>query len=94
MIFLIDKAEGRKEVTVYESLDRLSSVVEWPDIFEALSLVIDQEGTSYAWDNSKKSEYGTVYGYTFEVNGSIPELAEQCYRQYLALGKPTEFGLS
>ena len=56
MIFLIDIVDSEHQVIVYESIPDLIQRVEWQDIFEGKSIIIDENGTEYEWDSTKRDE--------------------------------------
>ena len=78
MIFLIDKVDSEHQVIVYENITDLTRRVEWQDIFEGKSIIIDENGTEYEWDSSKKNEVGTVHDYTLIPTSRISELVTEC----------------
>lgn len=81
MIFLIDKIDSEHQVIVYDSITDLTQRVEWQDIFEGKSVIIDENGTEYEWDSSKKNEIGTVYDYTLIPTTRISELVTECLKR-------------
>jgi hypothetical protein len=93
MVFLIDAVDAVNEVVVYESLEDITSRIEWQDVAEGGSTILDEQGRTYGWDNSKVGEYGTTYGYTLMMRDVDYSLRDQCIREYEALGKPAEFTL-
>jgi len=78
MIFLIDKIDSEHQVIVYENITDLTKRVEWQDVFEGKSIIIDKNGTEYEWDSSKKNEIGTVYEYTMIPTTRVSELITEC----------------
>lgn len=92
MIFLIDH-NTKQNVSVYDNLTQLSQMVEWQDILDISIIILDEEGRTYAWDDSKKSEYGTVYNYTFKVTGTNQDLLQRCKLTFEKLGRTDEFEL-
>jgi len=81
MIFLIDKVDSEHQVIVYDSIPDLTQRVEWQDIFEGKSVIIDENGTEYEWDSSKKNEIGTVHDYTLIPTARISELITECLKR-------------
>ncbi|GMN08669.1 hypothetical protein MTsPCn5_40620 [Croceitalea sp. MTPC5] len=81
MIFLIDKVDSEHQVIVYNNITDLTKRVEWQDIFEGKSVIIDENGTEYEWDSSKKNEIGTVYDYTLIPTARISELVTECLKR-------------
>ena len=81
MIFLIDKIDSEHQVIVYDSITDLTQRVEWQDIFEGKSVIIDENGTEYEWDSSKKNEIGTIYDYTLIPTIRISELVTECLKR-------------
>jgi len=81
MIFLIDIADSEHQVIVYENIPDLIHRVEWQDIFEGKSIIIDENGTEYEWDSTKKEEIGTVYDYTIIPTSRISELISECLKR-------------
>lgn len=92
MIFLVD-FEGTPEVLVYTSLDDLIHRVEWQDIFEGKSYIIDELGNLYKWDDKQVKEFGTVHDYTLIPSGANIELAQLCKQTYESLDRPVEFSI-
>ena len=88
MIFLIDIVDSEHQVIVYKSINDLTKRVEWQDVFEGKSIIIDENGTEYEWDSSKKDEIGTVYDYTLIPTSRISELITECL-QTAAEKRPT-----
>ncbi len=80
MIFLIDKVDFEHQVIVYKSITDLTQRVEWQDVFEGKSIIIDKNGTEYEWDSSKKNEIGTVYNYTLIRTSKVSELIDECLK--------------
>jgi hypothetical protein len=91
MIFLIDEIETKYEVIIYENIKDLTSRVEWQDIFEGKSIIIDQNGTEYEWDASKKEEIGIVYDYTMRRTSRQSDLLEKCLNVLKSDKNLTEF---
>ncbi|MGV3609876.1 MAG: hypothetical protein ACO1N0_02935 [Fluviicola sp.] len=91
MIFSIDNYSDPKEIVVYDSIDQLISMVEWQDILDEGVINIDSEGKVYEWDNNRKSENATIYGYSMKVVRTDIDLANKCLRTYERLNRPTEF---
>jgi hypothetical protein len=60
MIFLTDniRKENRIEFIVYDSLEDLSQRVDWHDILDSASTILDEEGKIYSWDDTKEEEVG------------------------------------
>ena len=81
MIFLIDKVDSEHQVIVYESITDLTQRVEWQDIFEGKSVIIDENGTEYEWDTLKKNEIGTVHDYTLIPTARISKLITECLKK-------------
>ena len=81
MIFLIDKVDSEHQVIVYESIADLTQRVEWQDIFEGKSIIIDKNGTEYEWDSSQKNEIGTVHDYTIIPTLRVSELISECLKK-------------
>jgi len=78
MIFLIDILDSKHQVKVYESIADLTQRVEWQDIFEGKSIIIDNNGIEYEWDSSKKNEIGSVYNYSLIPTSRVSELITEC----------------
>lgn len=78
MIFLITHLGSEHQVIVYESIGDLTRRVEWQDIVEGKSIIIDEDGMEYEWDSSRKNEIGTVYGYTLILTSRVSELITPC----------------
>ncbi len=78
MIFLIDQVDSEYQVTVYDSISDLTRRVEWQDIVEDNSIIIDENGTVYEWDSSRKDEFGTVHEYTLIQTLRVSELITPC----------------
>lgn len=81
MIFLIDKIDNKHEVIVYESITDLTSRIDWQDIFEGKSIIIDQNGFEYEWNSSKKHEISTVNHYTLIRTSRISSLVSECLKK-------------
>tara|TARA_Y100001933_G_C18626123_1_gene408384 strand:- start:203 stop:484 length:282 start_codon:yes stop_codon:yes gene_type:complete len=81
MIFLIDIVDNEHQVIVYESITDLTKRVEWQDIFEGKSIIIDKNGTEYEWDSSKKDEIGIVYDYTLTPTSRVSKLITECLKR-------------
>ncbi|WP_430817546.1 hypothetical protein [Carboxylicivirga sp. RSCT41] len=65
--------------------------VEWQDIFEGESIIIDDYGTEYEWDSSKKDEIGTVHAYTLIPTSRVSELITECLKRVGAAQNIREF---
>jgi hemin uptake protein HemP len=78
MIFLIDIVDSEHQVIVYEDIPDLIRRVEWQDIFEGKSIIIDEKGIEYEWDSTQKNEIGTVHNYTIIPTSRVSELITQC----------------
>ena len=78
MIFLIDIVDSKHQVKVYESIADLTQRVEWQEIFEGKSIIIDNNGIEYEWDSSKKNEIGSVYNYSLIPTSRVSELITEC----------------
>lgn len=78
MIFLIDQVGSEHLVTVYESIGDLVRRVEWQDIVEYNSIIIDVDGIEYEWDSSQKNEIGTVYEYSLIRTSRVSALITPC----------------
>ncbi len=81
MIFLIDIVDSEHQVIVYEDIPDLIQRVEWQDIFEGNSIIIDENGTEYEWDSSQKNEIGTVHDYTIIPTLRVSELITECLKR-------------
>ncbi|UZR98707.1 hypothetical protein [Chondrinema litorale] len=81
MIFLIDKVDSEYQVIVYKGIFDLTHSIEWQDIFEGKSLIIDEHGVGYEWDSSKSDEIGIVYDYTMISTLRISDLITQCLKK-------------
>jgi hypothetical protein len=81
MIFLIDKVKSEYQVLIYKSLYDLTTSVEWQDIYESKSLILDENGVEYEWDSSKKNEYGTIYEYTLISTFRTSVLISECLKR-------------
>lgn len=81
MIFLIEKVDSEHQVIVYENIIDLTQRVEWQDVFEGKSIIIDEKGTEYEWDSSKKNEIGTVHDYTLIHTSRVSELITKCLKR-------------
>ena len=66
-------------------------MIEWQDILDKGVTNIDSEGNIYEWDDSKKSEYATIYGYSMKAIKSNIDLANKCVETYERLNRPTDF---
>lgn len=93
MIFSIDNYSVPKEIVVYDTIDQLTNMVEWQDILDKAVTNIDSEGNIYEWDDTKKSEHATIYGYSMKVVGTNIDLANKCLQTYERFNKPAEFYL-
>jgi hypothetical protein len=91
MIFLIDKIGKALDILVYESISDLTSRVEWQDIFEGTSTIIDESGFIFKLEPSKKGEVGLVYNYNMIQTDRKSKLIEICLEEYNLKGKPSEF---
>jgi hypothetical protein len=91
MVFIVYKLDSQFVVDAYSSLTEVSDSIEWQDILNDELTILDEEGSTYAWDNSKKDEYATIYGYTLHKIGSNKELAEKCKLTYGNEGHPDQF---
>lgn len=91
MIFCIDNYKKPKEVLVYESIEQLVDMVEWQDISDKGVTNIGSDGLIYEWDDTKRGEYATIYGYSMKVVGTNVDLANNCIQTYERLNKPSEF---
>ena len=91
MIFLIDKMKTEFEVLVYKSTKDLSNRIDWQDVFEGKSIIIDELGNEYEWDKSKKEEIGTVFNYTLIRNNRISNLTNMCITEFQRSENKTEF---
>ncbi|GAA0733928.1 hypothetical protein GCM10009430_48520 [Aquimarina litoralis] len=80
MIFLIDKVDSEHQVIVYKNITDLTQRVEWQDLFEGKSIIINENGTEYEWDSSKKNEIGTVYNYTLIPTSRVSKLIDECLK--------------
>lgn len=47
LIFLIDKANSEHQVIVYKNIYDLILRLEWQEIFEGKSIIIDEKGMEY-----------------------------------------------
>ncbi|MCR8668044.1 hypothetical protein NO995_10150 [Aestuariibaculum sp. M13] len=81
MIFLIDIVDSEHQVTVYKSITDVTQRIEWQDIFEGKSIILDENGTEYEWDSSKRNEIGTIYNYTLVPTSRISELITECLKR-------------
>ncbi|MEL0456670.1 hypothetical protein WJN01_10550 [Flavobacteriaceae bacterium SZ-1-7] len=93
MIFLIDKVNSEHQVVVYENIVDLTGRVEWQDLFEGNSIIIDENGTEYEWDSSKKNEIGTVYDYTLIPTKRVSVLITECLKRVNTNQDIREFNL-
>ena len=94
MIFLINKVDSEYQVIVYEDIDHLIYSIEWQDIFEGKSLIIDENGVEYEWDSTKKDEIGTVYGYTIISTPRVSGLITECLKRVNADKDICEFNFT
>jgi hemin uptake protein HemP len=78
MIFLIYIVDSEHQVIVYENIPDLIQRVEWQDIFEGKSIIIDKNGIEYEWDSTQKNEIGTVHDYTIIPTSRVSELITRC----------------
>lgn len=81
MIFLIDIVDSEHQVIVYKDIPDLIQRVEWQDLFEGKSIIIDENGTKYKWDSSQKSEIGTIHNYTIIPTLRVSELITECLKR-------------
>ena len=95
MIFLTDniKKENGIEFIVYDSLEDLSRRVDWQDILDPCSTILDEDGKIYEWDDTKAEEIGTVFDYSFQAVRMDLDLAKRCKAKFLELGQPGCFDL-
>lgn len=91
MIFLIDKMPTTYQVVVYDNIADLASRVEWQDIYEGKSIIIDESGYEYEWDVTQENEIGTLYNYTLVRTTRISVLISKCLEMVQSLGNRTEF---
>jgi hypothetical protein len=93
MIFLTEKIRKRDriEVFVYDSLEDLVQRVDWQDILDNSLRILDEDGNLYVWDESKRTEVGTVFDYSFKTNGTDFELVKKCKDKFNQLGQPDSF---
>lgn len=82
MIFLIDRVDAEHQVIVFENIADLTQRVEWQDVFEGKSIIIDEDGTEYEWDSSQKNEIGTIYDYTIIRTSRVSGLINQCLERH------------
>jgi len=78
MIFLIDELVSKYEVRRYKCIIDLTSRIEWQDIFEGNSIIIDINGLEYEWDINKKDEIGSTYHYTMRKTNRKSSLILKC----------------
>ena len=78
MIFLIYIVDSEHQVIVYENIPDLIQRVEWQDIFEGKSIIIDKNGIEYEWDSTQKNEIGTVHDYTIIPTSRVSDLITRC----------------
>ena len=64
MFYLIDELEDEIQVTTHHSLESISKGIDWQDIYEGKTKIVDETGMMYKWDSSKEDEIGTVFGYS------------------------------
>ena len=81
MIFLIDIVDSEHQVIVYENIPDVIQRVEWQDIFEGKSIIIDGNGIEYEWDSSQQNEIGTVHDYTLMPTNSVSSLIDECLKR-------------
>ncbi len=74
MIFLIDIINSEHQVIVYENIPDLIQRVEWQDIFEGKSIIIDENGTEYEWDSLQKSQIEKIHDYTLIPTNRVSSL--------------------
>jgi len=91
MIFLIDIVDSEHQVIVYENIPDLIQRVEWQDIFEGKSIIIDEKGTEYEWDSTKRDEIGTVHDYTIIPTSRVSEFITECLKRVKAEQNICEF---
>ncbi len=91
MIFLIDIVNSEHQVIVYENIPDLIERVEWQDIFEGKSIIMDEKGTEYEWDSSRKNEIGTVHNYTLISTARVSELITECLKRVNTYQNISEF---
>jgi len=53
--------------------------------------ILDEEGNLYVWDDSKRNEAGSVFGYSFKTNGTDFEIVKICKEKFNQLGQPDSF---
>ncbi len=68
-------------------------MVEWQDVLDTGLVIIDSDGNTYVWDDTKDPEIGATYGYSMKVVGTNIKLAIKCKQTYERLHGPTEFFL-
>ncbi|NVK29121.1 MAG: hypothetical protein HWE14_13800 [Flavobacteriia bacterium] len=56
--------------------------MEWQDVFEGKSIIVDLEGNKYKWDDSKSEEYATVYDYTLIKTGDKLDFIDRLKNEY------------
>lgn len=91
MIFLITIVNSKNQVIVYESISDLTQKVEWQDIFEGKSIIIDENGIEYQWDSTKTDEIGTVYDYTMIPTSRVSKYIAECLKRVKAEKSICEF---
>ena len=91
MIFSIDNNSDPKEIVVYDTINQLTNMVEWQDILDKGVTNIDSDGNVYEWDDKKKIEHATIYGYSMKVVRTNIDLANKCIQTYERLNRPSEF---
>lgn len=78
MIFLINEIETHYEVIVYDNIKDLTSRVEWQDVYEGKSTIIDQDGFEHEWDDTLNNEIGTIHDYTMRRTSKKSHLIVKC----------------
>ncbi|WP_130736349.1 hypothetical protein [Flavobacterium sp. J27] len=91
MFFLIDTIDKVCHVLVYQSLIDLTQRIEWQDVFEGQSIIIDENGIEYEWDSSKKEEVGIVYNYTLIPTDRTSKLLRECLNELHTSRNKQEF---
>ena len=82
MIFLIHEVDSINQVIVYESIPDLIQRVEWQDVFEGKSIIIDKNGTEYEWDSTQKNEIGCIHDYTIIPTSRVSKLITECLKRF------------
>nr|WP_042294215.1 hypothetical protein [Nonlabens ulvanivorans] len=91
MIFLIHKVNSYHQVTVYENISDLTQRLEWQDIFEGKSIIIDKNGIEYEWDSTKSDEIGSIHEYTLISTTRVSKLIIECLKRVKANKDICEF---